>query len=74
VLTVFNVTLCTEVYVPAPGEAVGVAAMMVITTDAAALALAPGAMAMAFKVVVAAIEIGALYRFDDVVGAVPSVV
>lgn len=73
------VTFWAVVYVPAAGENVGVAARgevpwMVYVAVASALAVWPGAVAMAWSVVVAETVTGSLQVWDDAVAVEPSVV
>jgi hypothetical protein len=70
------VTFCAVVYVPAAGENVGVAAVVVIVYAAlpTALCVKPDATAMASIVSVLLTVIGPVYFVDPVVGLVPFVV
>jgi hypothetical protein len=72
------VTLCAELYVPAAGENVGVAAAdapeMVYVAVPTALVVKPLAVAIALIVSVELTVIGPLYTVEDVVGVLPSVV
>jgi hypothetical protein len=76
-VVVLIVTVCTEVYVPATGLKVGVAAaarLMVKAAVATALFEYPVATAIAFSVSVAETLIGPLFTAELVVGVAPLVV
>jgi hypothetical protein len=68
------VTGCAVVYVPATGENVGVAAVIVYVALPTALCVKPVATAMASIVSVLLTVIGPVYFVDPVVGVVPFVV
>ena len=71
-----SVTATEEVKVPPLGLSTGVAAgpWIVYVALAIALAVYPGAVAIALTVVVCVTVIGPVYRVDAVVGVLPSVV
>jgi len=71
------VTVCATLYVPVAGVMAGVAAasrLMVMTEVAVLLVVKPGAVAIAFTVVVLLTIKLVEYVADDVVGCEPSVV
>jgi len=65
---------CTDVYVPPLGVKIGVGTAIVYEADVTALLLYPGAVAIALNPFVEETVIGPLYRLEEVVGVVPSVV